>query len=130
MLAIGSVGWLGDVAKIPSCGIDTAELRPLGHGITAGRGMVVVVVGTVVVVVLPEGTVVVVVEPEGTVVDVVVVLAGTVVVVVVAALGLDENAPAGSTTMSDTESTPVSEKSNAPRRLFHKALTASWYWRG
>lgn len=92
--------------------------------------MVVVVVGTVVVVVLPEGTVVVVVEPEGTVVDVVVVLAGTVVVVVVAALGLDENAPAGSTTMCDTESTPVSEKSNAPRRLFHKALTASWYWRG
>ena len=118
---------MGDAANTPSCGIETAELRPLGHGITARRGIVVVVVVDEVVVV--GGTVVVVVvEPAGTVV--VVEVGGIVVVVVVeAAADLDEKAPAGSTTISDVASTLVSEMSNTPRRRFHKALTASWYWR-
>ena len=108
---------MGDVAKIRSCGIEIAELRPLGQGMTARRGIVVVVVeaGTVVVVV-EAGTVVVVVE------------VGTVVVVVVAAAGLAENAPAGSTTRNVAMTTLERESATTPQRRFDKALTASLYW--
>ena len=129
MLAMGSSGWFGDASKIWSWGIATAELKPLGQGITAARGIVVVVVGVVVV---ETGTVVVVLVGEGpdvvvtgTVVGVVVV-----VVVVVAADGRDEKAPAGSTTIRDAARTPVSDTATTPRRRFHKALTAQLYRRG
>lgn len=115
---------MGEVAKIRNCGIETAELRPLGQGITAGCGIVVVVVevGTVVVVV----EVGVVVVEVGTVVVVVVVAR---VVVVVVAAGLAEKAPAGSITRNDPMSTLERESATTPRRRFHKALTASLYWR-
>ena len=99
---------MGDVAKIRSCGIEIAELRPLGQGMTARRGIVVVVV--------EAGTVVVVVE------------VGTVVVVVVAAAGLAENAPAGSTTRNVAMTTLERESATTPQRRFDKALTASLYW--
>ena len=116
------------MAKIRNCGIETAELRPLGQGITAGCGIVVVVVevGTVVVVVVVEVGVVVVVE-VGTVV--VVVVGARVVVVVVARAGLAEKAPAGAITRNVPMSTLEREGATTPRRRFHKALTASLYWR-
>ena len=118
---MGNAGWLGEASKIRSWGMATAELRPAGQGITAGRGSVVVVVGGVVVEVV-VGSVVVVTE--------VVVVVAIVVVVDEAVVVLDgpaENAPAGAITMDAAATMLVSEIATTPRRRFHTALTASLY---
>ena len=74
MLAIGTMGCVGDVAKMCSDGIATAAVSFAGHASVVGTGIVVVVVEVVV-----DGVVVDVVVPT----TVVVVVVGVVVVVVV-----------------------------------------------
>ena len=125
---MGNAGWLGEASKIRSWGMATAELRPAGQGITAGRGSVVVVVGGVVVEVV-VGSVVVVTEVVVVVTEVVVVVAIVVVVdeAVVVLDGPAENAPAGAITMDAAATMLVSEIATTPRRRFHTALTASLY---
>ena len=80
-LAIGTRGWLGELAARPSAGTSIAALTPLGQLTARGGTVVVVVAGTVVVLdVDPVGVVVVVVE-LGVVVVVLVGPPGEVVVV-------------------------------------------------
>ena len=93
MLAIGTMGCVGDVAKMCSDGIATAAVSFAGHASVVGTGIVVVVVDVVVEVVV-VGVVVDVVVPATVVVVVVVVVAVGVVVVVVVVEAYGRFAPA------------------------------------
>ena len=84
MLAIGTMGCVGDVAKMCSDGIATAAVSFAGHASVVGTGIVVVVVEVVV-----DGVVVDVVVPTT-----VVVVVGDVVVVVVVVEAYGRFAPA------------------------------------
>ena len=87
MLAIGTMGCVGEVAKMCSDGIATAAVSFAGHASVVGTGIVVVVV--VVVEVVVDGVVVDVVVPTT-----VVVVVGDVVVVVVVVEAYGRFAPA------------------------------------
>ena len=91
MLAIGTMGCVGDVAKMCSDGIATAAVSFAGHASVVGTGIVVVVVVVVEVVVevVVDGVVVDVVVPT-----MVVVVVGDVVVVVVVVEAYGRFAPA------------------------------------